>query len=288
VALRRLLVLPRVIWYTARSPRDRTQAWDTYWRGVARGGVGGDVLWDSATERERRRCREQAVAHLDPALPVVDVACGNGTQTVVLADHFPSVVGVDVSPEAIARARRHIGDRSSVSFRVLDVTAVGAGQALARDIGPANVHVRGLLHILDDEGQRAVAENLADIVGDRGIVLLVETAFAGGGLRYLERLGARLTSFPHTVARCLRAGLPIPRAFDGEQLRRVFPGPRWEVLASGTTELEVVVSAAAADLTTVPGYFAVLRRAPSRPPLRPQRSRVDGRDPASDPSMDES
>jgi SAM-dependent methyltransferase len=259
-----LLVLPRVIWYSARAPRDRVQAWDAYWRGIDRGGVGGDVLWDSATERELRRCREQALAHLDPALPVVDVACGNGTQTVVLADHFPSVVGVDVSAEAIARARQHVGDRPSVSFRVLDVTAAGAGRTLARDIGPANAHVRGLLHILDDDGRRAVAENLADIVGDRGIVLLVETAFAGGGLRYLEWLGARLTSVPQTVARCLRAGLPIPRVFDGEQLRQVFPAPRWEVLTSGTTEIEVVVSGAEGDLTTVPGYFAVLRHRPQR------------------------
>jgi SAM-dependent methyltransferase len=255
-----LLVLPRVIWYSARGSRDRAQVWDAYWRGIGRGGVGGDVLWDSATERELRRCRDQAVAHFDPALPVVDVACGNGTQTAVLADHFPSVVGVDVSPEATARARQHVGDRPSVSFRVLDVTRVGVGQTLARDIGPANVHVRGLLHILDDDGQRAVAENLADIVGDRGILLLVETAFAGGGLRYLERLGARLTSVPETVARCLRAGLPIPRVFDGEQLRRVFPAARWEVITSGTTELDVVVSSAAGDLAMVPGYFAVLRR----------------------------
>lgn len=259
MTLRGLLALPRVIWYSARAPRDRAQAWDTYWGGIGQGGAGGDVLWDSATERELRRCRELAVAHLDPRLPVVDVGCGNGTQSLVLADHFPSVVGVDVSPEAIVRARRRSGDRSPVSFRVLDVTADGAGRELAGEVGPANVHIRGVLHILDDDGQHALERNLADLVGDRGVVLLVETAFTGGGLAYLERQGARLTRFRETVARCLRAGLPVPRSFAAGELARVFPADRWEVLTSGTTVLDVVIPGAVGDESTMPGYWAVLR-----------------------------
>src|SRR3712207_947988 len=73
-SLRRFLVLSRVIWYVARAPRDRQQAWDTYWRGVGEGGRNGDVLWDAATDRELSRCRDQAVSHLNLDLPVVDVA----------------------------------------------------------------------------------------------------------------------------------------------------------------------------------------------------------------------
>ncbi|HEX8345580.1 MAG TPA: class I SAM-dependent methyltransferase, partial [Actinoplanes sp.] len=259
-SLRRFLVLPRVIWYLARAPRDRTQAWETYWRGIDGGGPDGDVLWDAGTDRELSRCRDQAVTHLHRDLPVVDVACGNGTQAVLLADHFPMVVGIDVSAEAVARARQRAARRTSVSFRVLDVTRPGVGRALAAEIGPANVHIRGLLHVLDDAERRAVAANLADVVGDSGVVLLMETAFAGGALGYLERLGARLTEFPQTVARLLRAGVPVPREFDQKQLARSFPSDVWQVLDSGTTELDVVTTPTAGEGASVPAFFAVLRR----------------------------
>jgi SAM-dependent methyltransferase len=265
-----------VIWYSARAPRDRTEAWETYWRGSGGGGVHGDVLWDAATDRELDRCRDQAVSHLDPALPVIDVACGNGTQAVLLADHFPSVVGIDVSTEAVARARQRAAGRPSVSFRVLDVTQPGVGRALAAEVGVANVHIRGLLHVLDDAQQRAVTANLADMVGGSGVVLLVETAFAGGALGYLERLGAQLTRFPQTVARCLRAGLPVPREFDGKQLARSFPSQTWQVLASGTTDLDVVVTPAAGQQATVPAFFAVLRRRTDAAPESDAGSVPDG------------
>ena len=264
--LRRFLVLPRVIWYSARAPRDRNQAWDTYWRDVGDGGAHGDVLWDAATEREKNWCRDQAIAHFRHDLPVVDVACGNGTQALLLADHFPQVLGIDVSAEAISRARQRAHGRTSVSFQVADITRPGAGRTVAAAVGPANVHIRGLLHVLDEEQRQAAATNLADVVGDHGVVLLTETAIDGDALDYLERLGARLTGFPPTVARCLRAGLPVPRHFDGRHLARAFPATVWQVLASGTTDLDVVVRSPAGDPATVPAFFAVLRRHPAEHP----------------------
>ncbi|GAA4974905.1 class I SAM-dependent methyltransferase [Actinoplanes utahensis] len=256
-ALRRFLVLPRVIWYAARAPRGRDRVWDTYWRDIGGGGADGDVLWDGATDRGTRWCLDQALRHFDPALPVVDVACGNGTQALLLADRFAPVVGVDVSGEAVARARQRAAGRSRLSFRVADITRPGAGRDLAAELGPANVHIRGLLHILDERQRRAAAGNLADLAGERGVVLLVETAGAGGALRYLEQLGVRLTAFPQTVARCLRAGLPIPRDFGERELARAFPADRWQVLTTGTTDLDVVVTGGP---TAVPAFYAVLKR----------------------------
>ena len=54
---------------------------------------------------------------------VLDAGCGVGYGTAYLAEVAASVVGVDVSPEAIAyAARRYAGPR--VSFRQMDVTAL--------------------------------------------------------------------------------------------------------------------------------------------------------------------
>ncbi|NED05056.1 class I SAM-dependent methyltransferase, partial [Streptomyces sp. SID6648] len=42
----------------------------------------------------------------DPALPLIDLSCGNGTQTRYLAERFPHVVGADLSAAALEHARR--------------------------------------------------------------------------------------------------------------------------------------------------------------------------------------
>jgi enediyne biosynthesis protein E7 len=275
-AWRRLLVLPRVAWGSARAPRGRGAAWDAYWASVDHGGAAGDVLWDAATPRELAWSRDQAVMHLDPALPVVDVGCGNGTQTLLLAGLFRTVVGVDVSVAAIALARRRVAAAASggsVSFRVLDAAAPGAGRVLADTLalGPVNVHLRGLLHVLDDAQRRTLVDNLADLVDGAGTVLLAETAFRGSRLRYLEHLGVGPRSFPDTVTRCLRAGIPMPRMFDRAALSRWFTADAWTVRSSGDVPLDVVTPGAATAITVVPGFYAVLRprSAQGEPAARP-------------------
>ena len=157
---------------------------------------------------------------------------------------------------------------TSVSFQVFDVAAPGAGRALAETLalGPVNVHLRGLLHILDDSQRRTLVANLADLVGRTGTVLLVETAFSGSPLRYLEHLGVGPRGFPDTVTRCLRAGIPVPRMFDRAELARWFTTDAWQVRSSGDVALDVVTPGAPTPITVVPGFYAVLR--PRCPPER--------------------
>jgi len=258
------MILPRVAWSAARAPSGRTAAWDAYWASVDHGGSGGDVLWDAATQRGLAWTRDQTVAHFDPALPVVDVGCGNGTQALLLAGHFRTVVGVDVSAAAIELARQRASAAAPdgcLSFQVLDLTAPGAGRALADTLGlgAVNVHLRGLLHILDDPQRRALVTNLADLVDGAGTVLLVETAFSGSPLRYLEFLGVGPRRFPATVSRCLRAGIPAPRMFDRVELLRWFTKNAWHLRSSGDVTLDVVTPGVAAGITVVPAFYAVLR-----------------------------
>lgn len=105
---------------------------------------------------------------------VVDLACGGGDVTVDLAarlgrsphSHRLSVVGVDVSPRAVARARRLAVDRGSrATFSVADVAAAGCP--------PCDVAVSSLfLHHLDDEAavgllaSMAAAARLGIVVSD--------------------------------------------------------------------------------------------------------------------------
>ncbi|WP_249520748.1 class I SAM-dependent methyltransferase, partial [Microbacterium sp. ER1] len=73
---------------------------------------------------------DAVVAHFDPALPVIDVGCGNGTNTRWLAGLFPSVLGIDVSTGAVELARREAEGVQNADFMVMDAAGVGAGEHL--------------------------------------------------------------------------------------------------------------------------------------------------------------
>lgn len=89
------------------------------------GSSGGAGAWDPAAYLrfggERARPFLDLVARVDVAAPrtVVDLGCGNGSMTALLADRWPAatVTGVDSSPEMLAGAPR----RPQLGFRLGDV-----------------------------------------------------------------------------------------------------------------------------------------------------------------------
>ena len=104
-------------------------------------------------------------------LPVIDIGCGNGRFSRLLAGSFPKVLGIDISAHAVRRAEEESGEADNVTYRVLDASAAGAGQKLFEELGEANVFMRGVFHVFDaGQRERAVAD-LRDIVGRRGAVI---------------------------------------------------------------------------------------------------------------------
>jgi hypothetical protein len=68
-------------------------------------------------------------------------------------------MGLDLSPDAVALARRESAGAADIDFRVLDLTVPGSTAGLAEEFQPANIFVRGVFHIL----------NPADVGGDSHI-----------------------------------------------------------------------------------------------------------------------
>jgi SAM-dependent methyltransferase len=196
-------------------------------------------------------------AHLDTSLPVIDVGCGNGSFTRWLADIFPEALGVDISPSAIRRAQREAAGISNVSFATADAT--GPDTAISPYPGGCNVFVRGVLHVLPPESRARMASNLRSAVGG-GRVFLAETDFPGSPLEYVERLGAVPGYIPAGLRRAI-AGLPVPGRFGAAEREAAFPGDQWELLADGPAVIQAA-PAESADVTAIPGYFAVLQPRP--------------------------
>lgn len=259
MALRKFLLLPQLIWYGVRAPRDQAAAWDRFWGGIRRTGPGGEVLWDAASEGELGEVLARVQKHMDKGLPVVDVGCGNGRFSRLLADHFPRVLGVDVSPRAVERAKEESAGRDHITYRVLDISSPGVGPTLGAELGEVNVFMRGVFHVFEPAQRKSAVESLRAMMGSRGTLYFAETNYEGDPLDQLVAQGATPTSMPDPLRRCIEAGIKPPRHFGDAQLRELFPGADWEVLESGPMTMRGVPLTAKAEFEPIPSFYALVR-----------------------------
>jgi SAM-dependent methyltransferase len=213
-------------------------------------------LWDADSTEEKERYAPIIRRHLDAALPVIDVGCGNGTFTRWLTGMFPSALGIDVSPSAVRRADGESAS-SAAQYAVLDAVAESAGDALLRRMGPSNIFLRGVLHVLSPADRVRLVRNLHVAVGGQGRVFLAETNFTAGPLKYVQHLGASFQRIPEPLKRAVE-GLPRPSHFGEPQRRAAFSAAAWNVVTHGATTIEAVPMHTGDATERIPGYVAVL------------------------------
>jgi SAM-dependent methyltransferase len=266
---RKLLLLPALIRSGMRAPASAPAAWEAYWKGIHKTGAAGDVLWDPNHQAELDFCMDKARSHFEPALPVVDAGCGNGRFTRALATELGRAVGVDLSPSAVERARQETPAECRASFRVADLAERGAARQLSAELGEVNVFLRGVFHILDHESKLALADNVLELMGrdGKGKLFLLETAFPGSPLDYLEFLGATNGQLPAPLHRAVFSGLPKPARFSRAELARYLPASRFDVLESGDAPIFAVGMHPGVDVERIPGFYAVLGRRISEQPV---------------------
>ena len=177
----------------------------------------------------------------------------------MLAEVFPFTLGVDLAPHAITLANDESRGIPNLAFRAVDLTAPMAGTELAAELGEANVLVRGVFHALDHSDRQVMAENLRDVLGARGTLLLAETDFPGSILEYLQHLGATPTSLPKPLERAITTGIPRPAHFGSAEMAECFPAQDWDVLVSERTLIETVPLRTSVEPETLPGWLAILR-----------------------------
>ncbi|MEU9286997.1 class I SAM-dependent methyltransferase [Streptomyces sp. NPDC048275] len=148
------------------------EAWEGFWREAS--DEKGAVFWDAEpvlTAGVHLALFEPRL--VDFELPLVDLGCGNGTQTRFLAERFTRVVGADISPAALEHARR-ADPEGTAGYRALDFAEKSEVEALHGEIGDANVYMRGVLHQCEAEDRQVLVDGIATLVGERGRAFLVE------------------------------------------------------------------------------------------------------------------
>ncbi|MFJ6573173.1 class I SAM-dependent methyltransferase [Streptomyces sp. NPDC091292] len=232
-------------------------AWEGFWS-EAPGEVGG-VFWDAGPEvTVGVHLGLFAPQLLSPELPLVDLGCGNGTQTRYLAGRFPRVVGVDLSAAALEHARR-ADPSGSVDFRELDATEKAGTQRLHAEVGDANVYMRGVLHQCEPDDRQPLVEGVATLLGERGRAFLVELSEAAGPV--LGGLAQRPEGPPAKLEPVFRHGIAPGEVSDGAVTDYV-RAAGLDLLAEG--ELPLITTDRHSDGSTieVPSRWLVVGRPP--------------------------
>ncbi|MFG2497743.1 class I SAM-dependent methyltransferase [Streptomyces sp. NPDC048441] len=154
------------------------EAWEGFWRDAP--GEPGSVFWDAEPALTVGIHLALFEPHMTAAgLPVVDLGCGNGTQTRFLADRFRRVIGADLSGAALAHAR-HADPAEQVDFRQVDAVEKPEAEQLHAELGDVNVYVRGVLHQCEPDDRQPLVDGIATLLGERGRAFVVELAEAAG------------------------------------------------------------------------------------------------------------
>ncbi len=121
------------------------------------------------------------IPHLRPGVRILDVGAGPGTITVDLADRVQpgQVVGVDASPDVVARAESIAGERGNLAFRVGDAYALDEPDG-SFDV----VHAHQVLQHL--ERPVAALREFRRVAGPDGLVAARDVDY--GGVIWYPRL----------------------------------------------------------------------------------------------------
>ncbi len=166
----------------------------------------------------RRRLIRRLVKAVGPQRSL-DIGCGSGLMTKVLAEASGEVVAVDVSEEAIDVTRGALGEATTVHLKAVDVFNSSEAVSEWRESFDLVMLSEVLEHIPDDEGALATAREL---LGDRGWLLLtvpgdpnlwnVDDERAGHVRRYTrEELNRKLTERGFQIHEIINWGFPLTK-----------------------------------------------------------------------------
>lgn len=146
-------------------------SWDKYWGNIF--DKGGNAIWDVSTNQSNDPISFLLKTNFDDSIPLLDLGCGVGDQTNVLAQNHPRTIGADISERAIQTAKVNY---PSIEFRRLNVFDDNELKSFRSEFGNVHIHCRGVLHQIDLEDREQFILALAGLAGSRGNIFFNEMA----------------------------------------------------------------------------------------------------------------
>lgn len=228
-------------------------AWESFWGSTT--GAAGEVFWDAdpihASQQDSALFRD----YFNPRLPLIDLGCGNGTQTRFLANIFMTVIGTEIAPAAVRLAEK-TNSAANASYRLLDVLNPNDAQALHDEIGDANIYLRAVLHQLSPADHATAVQSIDRLLGLKGTLYLIELSSAAEPFfaQLIEQYGP-----PPGLTRVFQHQI-TPGMLHEENLASLFPSDRYTILKTGPSHIRTVHSLPTGDAVKVPAFYVILRR----------------------------
>jgi len=228
-------------------------SWEGFWSTLS--GTPGEIFWDADPAHAAQQDLVLFQDYADPQLPLIDLGCGNGTQTRFLADHFARVIGTEISPAAVQISQTK-NAAPNASYRVLDVLCPDDAQALHEEIGDANLYMRTVLHQLSPADHASAIQSIERLLGRSGILYLVELSSAAEPYfaQLIQQYGP-----PPGLARVFQHQI-TPGMLHENNLESLFPSDRFTLLGTGQSHIRTVHTLPTGEVVKVPAFYAVLRR----------------------------
>jgi SAM-dependent methyltransferase len=228
-------------------------SWENFWSTTT--GAPGEIFWDADPAHASQEDLALFRDFVDPQLPLIDVGCGNGTQTRFLANHFTRVIGTEIAPAAVDLAGKTNG-AANITYRVLDLLQPDDARAVHREIGDANLYLRAVLHQLSPTDQLPAAQSLERLMGARGTLYLLELSSAAEPFfaQLIQQYGP-----PPGLARVFQHQI-TPGLLHEDHLTTLFPADRFTLLKTGPSHVRTVHSLPTGAVVKVPAFYAILRR----------------------------
>ncbi|MYW01949.1 class I SAM-dependent methyltransferase [Streptomyces sp. SID3343] len=206
-------------------------AWEGFWEDNS--GEPGEPFWDADPAVTAVPHTELLESYADCTLPIVDLGCGNGTQTRYLASRYPLAVGVDLSAAAIDHARR-LDPRATAEFHQVNLADADAVERLHTRLGDANVYMRAVLHQSDRIDRGPVAAAVARLVGTRGRAFVAELT---GEARLVLHEAVQHAGGPSEKLRQVQIHGLRPADVAPDEIHDLLCRTGLDILAHGTTPM---------------------------------------------------
>ncbi|MCQ4083712.1 class I SAM-dependent methyltransferase [Streptomyces sp. RB6PN25] len=230
------------------------QAWEGFWAAAPK--EAGAVIWDTAAADASAAHLPLFEPHFDASLPVVDVGCGNGTQTRYLAEVYDRAIGVDLARGAVERARA-ADTAGAAEYRGLDAADEDAVRRLHDETGDVNVYMRAILHQCEATDRPKVVAGLALLIGDRGRIFDIELATAAKQVLAAAAQGP--DGPPPKLRPVLEHGLTPAEMPDGS-VAELYRSAGLDVLAHGELPLVMTEHRSDGSRIDLPAHWVVAGR----------------------------
>ncbi|HEX6826940.1 MAG TPA: class I SAM-dependent methyltransferase [Nitrospiraceae bacterium] len=228
-------------------------SWESFWSTSTE--TPGEIFWDADPAHAAQQDLTLFQGYADPQLPMIDLGCGNGTQTRFLADHFARVIGTEISPTAVEISRTN-NAAPNISYRILDVLCPADAQALHDEIGDVNLYMRTVLHQLSPADHATAIQSIERLLGKKGTLYLIELSSAAEP--YFAQL-IKEYGLPPGLARVFQHQI-TPGMLNENDLKMLFPPDRFTLLRTDKSRIHTVHTLPTGEIAKVPAFYAILRR----------------------------